>query len=204
MNGPPAASLPQPRPAPLFRRVLIANRGEVAVRIARTCDLLGATPVLAVSTADQGAAYTEGRETICVGASRPAASYLQANALVQAALQTRCTAVHPGWGFLSENPEWNIRIDATPDFTAFEMEAVDFDLRYGELREEVEKFAKSKDADLVAMISHKRNFLSRVLDINPIEGIAKEIDIPLLVIKNDAYQIDQKGWEWVELARSFA
>ncbi|MCB0634823.1 MAG: universal stress protein [Saprospiraceae bacterium] len=81
---------------------------------------------------------------------------------------------------------------------------LDFDLRYGELREEVEKFAKSKDADLVAMISHKRNFLSRVLDINPIEGIAKEIDIPLLVIKNDAYQIDQKGWEWVELARSFA
>ncbi len=104
MNGPTGAPSPQPRATPLFRRVLIANRGEVAVRIARTCDALGVTPVLAVSTADRDAAYTHGRETICIGAGRPAASYLQSTALVQAAIQTRCTAVHPGWGFLAENP----------------------------------------------------------------------------------------------------
>jgi nucleotide-binding universal stress UspA family protein len=81
---------------------------------------------------------------------------------------------------------------------------MDFDLRYGELQQEVEKFARAKNADLVAMISHKRNFISRILDSSPVEGIAKDINIPLLVIKNDAYQIDQRGWEWVELARSFA
>ena len=48
-------------PTPLFRRLMVANRGEVAVRIVRACDLLGITPVLAVSAADQGAAYARGR-----------------------------------------------------------------------------------------------------------------------------------------------
>ena len=60
----------------LFHRVLIANRGEVAVRIARACDALGVTPVLAVSEADRDATYTHGRETVCLGAGRSAESYL--------------------------------------------------------------------------------------------------------------------------------
>jgi acetyl-CoA carboxylase biotin carboxylase subunit len=92
------------RPPPLFHRIFIANRGEVAARIARACDALGITPVFAVSTADRGAAYTEGRETVCIGPARSSHSYLDARSLVQAAVQSRCTAVHPGWGFLSENP----------------------------------------------------------------------------------------------------
>ena len=91
-------------PTPLFRRLMVANRGEVAVRIARACDLLGITPVLAVSAADQGAAYTNGRETVCLGGARGAQSYLNMQAIVQAARQTECSALHPGWGFLSENP----------------------------------------------------------------------------------------------------
>ncbi|MBK7580514.1 MAG: acetyl-CoA carboxylase biotin carboxylase subunit [Myxococcales bacterium] len=89
-----------------FRRVLIANRGEVAVRIARACDALGITPVLAVSEADKGAAYTEGRETVCLGPGRSAESYLDLQRVVQAAKQMRCSALHPGWGFLSENPRF--------------------------------------------------------------------------------------------------
>ncbi|MCB9703327.1 MAG: ATP-grasp domain-containing protein [Myxococcales bacterium] len=92
------------RPPALFHRLFIANRGEVAVRIARACDSLGITPVFAVSAADRGAAYTSGREVVCVGPGRSSQSYLDAKALVQAAVQSRCTAVHPGWGFLSENP----------------------------------------------------------------------------------------------------
>ena len=92
------------RPPPLFHRVFIANRGEVAVRIARGCDALGVTPVFAVSEADRGAGYTRGREVVCVGPARSSQSYLDAKALVQAAVQSRCTAVHPGWGFLSESP----------------------------------------------------------------------------------------------------
>lgn len=87
----------------LFRRLFIANRGEVAARVARSCDALGITPVFAVSEADQGAAYVRGRETVCVGPGRPTESYLKLSSMVQAAVQSRCTAVHPGWGFLAEN-----------------------------------------------------------------------------------------------------
>jgi acetyl-CoA carboxylase, biotin carboxylase subunit len=88
----------------MFRRLLVANRGEVAVRVARACDALGITPVLAVSAADRGAAYTRGRETVCLGGPRSPQSYLNMQAIVQAARQSECTALHPGWGFLSENP----------------------------------------------------------------------------------------------------
>jgi acetyl-CoA carboxylase, biotin carboxylase subunit len=89
---------------PLFHRLLIANRGEVAVRIARGCDVLGVVPVFAVSEADRDAPYTKDRETVLLGPARAAQSYLDVERVVQAAVQTRCSALHPGWGFLSENP----------------------------------------------------------------------------------------------------
>jgi acetyl-CoA carboxylase, biotin carboxylase subunit len=92
------------RVPPLFHRILIANRGEVAVRVARACDALGIAPVLAVSEADRGAPYTRGRETVALGPGRAAQSYLDVERVVQAAVQARCSALHPGWGFLSENP----------------------------------------------------------------------------------------------------
>jgi len=91
-------------PPTLFHRLLIANRGEVAVRIARACDALGITPIFAVSEVDASAPYVQGRETIVLGPARAATSYLDVERVVQAAVQTRCTALHPGWGFLSEDP----------------------------------------------------------------------------------------------------
>ncbi len=84
----------------MFRRVFVANRGEVAARVARTCDRLGVTPVLAVSDPDADLAWLEGREVARVGGR---GGYLDANALLEAARALRCSAVHPGWGFLSEN-----------------------------------------------------------------------------------------------------
>ena len=89
---------------PLFHRLLIANRGEVAVRVARACDAMGIVPVFAVSEADRDAPYTTGREVVVLGPGRAAHSYLAVERVVQAAVQARCTALHPGWGFLSENP----------------------------------------------------------------------------------------------------
>ena len=91
-------------PPRLFRRLFIANRGEVAVRIARACDRLGVTPVFAVSDADRNAAYVSDREIVRIGPSRAAHSYLDMETVIQAARQSQCTAVHPGWGFLAENP----------------------------------------------------------------------------------------------------
>jgi acetyl-CoA carboxylase biotin carboxylase subunit len=89
---------------PLFHRLLVANRGEVAVRVARACDSLGITPVFAVSEVDRDAPYTRGREVVVLGPGRAAQSYLDVERVVQAAVQAHCTALHPGWGFLSENP----------------------------------------------------------------------------------------------------
>jgi acetyl-CoA carboxylase biotin carboxylase subunit len=87
-----------------FKRLFVANRGEAAVRIARACDELGITPVLAVSSADRDAPYTRGRETVCIGGPRPGDSYLRLERIVQAARQSGCSALHPAWGFLAEDP----------------------------------------------------------------------------------------------------
>ena len=91
-------------PVKRFRRLFIANRGEVAARIARTCDILGITPVFGASEADRAAPYLRGREHVVLGPSRSSESYLAADRIVQAAVQTQCSAIHPGWGFLAENP----------------------------------------------------------------------------------------------------
>jgi len=91
-------------PVNQFRRLFIANRGEVAARIARTCDKLDIAPVFGVSEADRQAPYLRGRESVVLGPSRSSESYLARERIVQAAVQTRCSALHPGWGFLAEDP----------------------------------------------------------------------------------------------------
>jgi len=88
----------------MFKRLCIANRGEVAVRIARTARLLGASPIGVASTADLGASWLEAMdEVVCIGGSAPRDSYLNAESILQAARQTGCAALHPGWGFLAED-----------------------------------------------------------------------------------------------------
>lgn len=89
-----------------FHRIFIANRGEVATRIAKSCDRLGITPVFGVSEADKNASYVQDREHVVLGPARPSESYLSLERLIQAALQTNCSALHPGWGFLSERPRF--------------------------------------------------------------------------------------------------
>ena len=87
-------------------RVLIANRGEIAVRIIRACQGLGIETVLAVSEADRDSlpARIAGR-SVCIGAASTTDSYLNIKAIVAAALGTGSDAVHPGYGFLAESPE---------------------------------------------------------------------------------------------------
>src|ERR671932_2286107 len=90
--------------APLSR-VLVANRGEVAVRVIRALHELGLEAVAVYSTADAGSLPTRlADRAICIGPPAAADSYLRIPALVGAAEITRCDAVHPGWGFLAENP----------------------------------------------------------------------------------------------------
>ena len=88
---------------PPFQRVFVANRGEIAVRIISACRKLGIETVVAVSEADRDSmAARIATRAVCVGPASASLSYLNANALVQAALSTGCEAVHPGYGFLSE------------------------------------------------------------------------------------------------------
>jgi acetyl-CoA carboxylase, biotin carboxylase subunit len=89
----------------MFNRVLIANRGEVAVRVIRSLHELGIEAVAVYSTADEGALHTRlADRAVCVGPPAAADSYLKIPSLIAAATTTRCDAVHPGWGFLAENP----------------------------------------------------------------------------------------------------
>lgn len=88
----------------MIRRVLIANRGEIAVRIIASCRALGVETVAVYSNADRDGLWTHlADRALCIGPARSSESYLNAPALVTAALGSGCDALHPGYGFLAEN-----------------------------------------------------------------------------------------------------
>jgi acetyl-CoA carboxylase biotin carboxylase subunit len=88
----------------MFRRILIANRGEIALRILRACRTLGVEAVVAYSEADRDSLPAQlADEAICIGPADARRSYLSAPAVISAALVTGCDAIHPGYGFLSED-----------------------------------------------------------------------------------------------------
>lgn len=92
----------------MFQRILIANRGEIAVRIARACRELGVETVSVYSQADADALHVQlATRAVCIGPAKAADSYLNVNALLTVAKETGCDAVHPGYGFLSESAEFS-------------------------------------------------------------------------------------------------
>ena len=91
----------------MFTKILVANRGEIAVRIIRACHALGIKAVAVHSTADSCALpVLLADEHVCIGNPAPQESYLNGGAIVEAALATGCQAVHPGYGFLSERSDF--------------------------------------------------------------------------------------------------
>ena len=91
----------------MFRRVLIANRGEIAVRVIRACAELGIETVAVYSTADADALHVQlATRSVCIGPAKAADSYLNVPSLLAAAVESGCDAIHPGYGFLSENDEF--------------------------------------------------------------------------------------------------
>ena len=91
----------------MFRKILIANRGEIAVRIIRAARELGIATVAVYSTADKEALHTLlADEAICIGPTKSTDSYLNMNAVLSAAVLTEAEAIHPGFGFLSENSKF--------------------------------------------------------------------------------------------------
>ena len=91
----------------MFERILVANRGEIACRVMRTARELGVEVVAVHSDADAGAAHVAMADfAVHIGGSAPAESYLRGDRIIAAALETGCAAIHPGYGFLSENPDF--------------------------------------------------------------------------------------------------
>lgn len=88
----------------MFKKILIANRGEIAIRIMRACRELGIETVAVYSDADKNSLHVQyADEAINIGAAPPQESYLNADVLIRAALSSQAEAIHPGYGFLSEN-----------------------------------------------------------------------------------------------------
>ncbi len=88
----------------MFKRILIANRGEIALRVIRACRELGVSPVCVYSVADRDGPWIEqADEAVCIGPAASKESYLRIERLIAAAEVTGADAIHPGYGFLSEN-----------------------------------------------------------------------------------------------------
>ena len=97
----------------MFSKILIANRGEIACRVIDTCRRLGVGTVAVYSDADRGARHVAlADEAVHIGGPAPKDSYLRGNAIIRAALDTGAQAIHPGYGFLSENPDFVDAVNA--------------------------------------------------------------------------------------------
>ncbi|MBR3646614.1 MAG: acetyl-CoA carboxylase biotin carboxylase subunit, partial [Lachnospiraceae bacterium] len=91
----------------MIQKLLIANRGEIAVRIIRACREMGIETVAVYSTADKYALHTQlADEAVCIGEASSKDSYLNMESIISACVSTKAQAIHPGFGFLSENDKF--------------------------------------------------------------------------------------------------
>ena len=97
---------------PQIKKVLIANRGEIALRIIRACRDMGIRTVAVYSTADKDAMHVKlADESVCIGPAPSSESYLNESAILTAALLTNADAIHPGYGFLSERADFVEKVE---------------------------------------------------------------------------------------------
>jgi acetyl-CoA carboxylase, biotin carboxylase subunit len=157
----------------MFKRILIANRGEIALRVIRACRELGVEAVAIFSEADRGAHYlTLADDAICVGGPKASESYLKIDRVISAAEIGNVQAIHPGYGFLSENAHFNeICRSCNIDFIGPSPEAM---LRLGD-KNEARKIAREAN---VSVVPGSAGLLT---DEKEAIRVAHEIGFPVLI-----------------------
>lgn len=157
----------------MIKKILIANRGEIAVRIIRTCKLMGISTVAVYSTCDKEALHVQyADQAVCIGAPLAKESYLNMHNLIQAACNTGCDAIHPGFGFLSENADFARLVEACGL------------IFIGPKPDIIEKMGnKTKARELMIQAGVKVVKGSKEIVLNVEEGIkqAKEIGYPVMI-----------------------
>lgn len=156
----------------MFEKILVANRGEIAVRVIRACKEMGVQTVAVFSTADAGSYHVQvADEAWCIGGPRPADSYLNMDAIITVAVESGATAIHPGYGFLSESAEFARKCrDCGVVFIGPSPEVIE---RMGD-KDEARRTAKAAGVPIV----EGSDLLS---DADEAEREAKRIGFPLLI-----------------------
>ncbi len=156
-----------------FNSILIANRGEIAVRIARTCRDMGIRSIAVYSDADRGALHVRAcDDAISIGGVSPRDSYLRSDLIIAAALRSKADGIHPGYGFLSENADFaQACAEARITFVG---------PRPNAMRAVGDKIA-AKQTALACGVPVLPGYLERTQSIELLEASAREIGVPLLI-----------------------
>ena len=157
----------------MFKKILIANRGEIALRIIRACKEMGIKSVAVYSEADELSLHTKfADEAICIGPSIPKKSYLNISAIISAAELTDCDAIHPGYGFLSEKSEFS-KICKEHNIAFIGPESSTIDLMGN--KSEARKLADSLDVPIIPGTKDAVPSLDEAI------SIANEIQYPVII-----------------------
>lgn len=157
----------------MLKRVLVANRGEIALRIIRECLDKNIETVAIYSSADKDSLHVLlANESVCVGAAPPSESYLKMDNIIEAALGTGCDAVHPGFGFLSENPA----------FAALcEENGIKFIGPSSNVIEQMGNKSAARELMMKAKVPTVPGSDGAVMDIETAKSIAEKIGFPILI-----------------------
>ena len=156
----------------MYKRILIANRGEIALRVIRACRELGISTVAIFSEADRGSAYLElADEAFCIGPAKASQSYLKIDRVISAAEVGNVEAIHPGYGFLAENAHFNeVCRSCKIDFIGPSPEAMELLGDKNRARE------MARDAEVPVVPGS-----GRITDDSEAQRIAHEIGFPVLI-----------------------
>ncbi|HEX2113876.1 MAG TPA: biotin carboxylase N-terminal domain-containing protein, partial [Alphaproteobacteria bacterium] len=159
--------------APPFRKILIANRGEIACRVIRTCKRMGIATVAIYSDADADALHVrEADEAVRIGPPLSAESYLKIDAVIDACRRTGAEAVHPGYGFLSENAAFATALDkAGITFIGPPMKAV------AAMGDKIESKKLAQKAGVNMVPGH----LAEIADADEAVKIARKVGYPVMI-----------------------